>query len=136
MTLAIGWDERSAYWVSERAYFLYTEGRCRESLALLEGLMELDPDNLYYKDSASALHLALGNPGQAIRYASDVISADPENINALVRRCEGYLHLGKSSEARRDVARMNLLGATLHVRRIEMRLQVVEKFGRNSVREK
>jgi predicted Zn-dependent protease len=122
---AFRWTDRSAYWVSERAYLLFTEGRYRESLALLEGLMELFPQSVYYKDSASALHLALGNPREAIRYATDVITVEPDNISALVRRCEGYLLLGVIAEAVHDLERMKVLRAHAPMRRMEMRLSHV-----------
>jgi len=124
---AFEWSDRSAYWVSERAYLLSTEGRHRESLSLLEGLMELYPRNMYYKDCASALHLALGSSHEAIRYASDIIAADPDNVSALVRRCEGYLLLGMTAEASYDVERLRVLRADLPARRMGIRLSFMSK---------
>jgi predicted Zn-dependent protease len=121
---SVEWDENVAYRVSERAYLLYTEGHFRESLVLFEGLLEMHPDNLYYRDAVSALHLSLGNPTEAIRQASIVLDVIPEHINAFVRRAEGYLQLGLSAEARRDVERLRQLGALTHARRMEMRLNV------------
>lgn len=117
-----GWSEWVAYRVSERAYLLFTEGRYLESLALFEGLIELYPQNVYYKDCVSAVHLTLANPSEAIRYASEVIAAEADNISALVRRCEAYLLLGMTSEARRDLERMKALRAYAPATRMEMRL--------------
>jgi predicted Zn-dependent protease len=121
------WNEHSAYAVSDRAYLMHTEGRFRESLALFEGLLEIYPDNLYYRDAVSALHLSLGNPVEAIRYASDVIAASPTYTSAFVRRCEGYLLCGMSKEAERDLEQLRALRATGHVRRMEMRLMAVRR---------
>jgi tetratricopeptide (TPR) repeat protein len=123
-----GWNEHSAYMVSERAYLLHTEGRFRESLALFEGLLEIYPDNLYYRDAVSALHLSLGNPEEAIRHASSVIAAAPSYTNGFVRRCEGYLMLGMSEEAKRDLERLKDLRAYGPARRMEMRLMTVRKI--------
>jgi tetratricopeptide (TPR) repeat protein len=126
-----GWNERSAYVVSERAYLLHTEGRYRESLALFDGLLEMYPDNLYYRDAISALHLSLGNPEEAIRQASNVITSAPTYSYAFVRRCEGYLLLGMGEEARRDVDRLKELQAYGPARRMEMRLTAVRRMQRD-----
>lgn len=129
-TAPSGWTEHSAYAVSERAYLLHTEGRYRESLALFEGLLEMYPDNLYYRDAISALHLSLGSPQEAIRQASNVITSAPTYTNAFVRRCEGYLLLGMGEEAKRDVDRLKQLQAYGPARRMEMRLEAVRKMQR------
>jgi tetratricopeptide (TPR) repeat protein len=123
-----GWNEYSAYRVSERAYLLHTEGRYREALALFEGLLEMYPNNLYYRDAISALHLSLGNPEEAIRQASNVITSAPTYTNAFVRRCEGYLLLGMREEAKRDVDRLKELQAYGPARRMEMRLTTVRRM--------
>lgn len=128
MSVPSGWNEHSAYKVSERAYLLHTEGRYRESLALFEGLLEMYPGNLYYRDAISALHLSLGNPEEAIRQASNVIASAPTYANAFVRRCEGYLLLGMSEEAKRDVDRLKELQAYGPARRMEMRLTTVRRM--------
>jgi tetratricopeptide (TPR) repeat protein len=125
-----GWNEHSAYLVGERAYLLHTEGRFRASLALFEGLLEIYPDNLYYRDALSALHLSLGNPEDAIRYASSVIASAPTYTTAFVRRCEGYLLLGMSEEAKRDLERLKALRAYGPARRMEMRLMTVSNIQR------
>ncbi|HTF67876.1 MAG TPA: hypothetical protein VK638_34875 [Edaphobacter sp.] len=122
------WNEHSAYAVSDRAYLMHTEGRFRESLALFEGLVEIYPDNLYYRDALSALHLSLANPAEAIRYASDVIAASPTYTSAFVRRCEGYLLLGMCDEAERDLERLESLHAYGPARRMEMRLMSVRRM--------
>jgi tetratricopeptide (TPR) repeat protein len=121
------WTEDAAYLVSERAYLLHTEGRYQESLALFEGLLDIYPDDLYYRDAVSALHLALGQPEEAVRQASLVIDSEPTYANAFVRRCEGYLLLGMSREAERDLEQLRALPATGHVRRMEMRLMAVRR---------
>jgi tetratricopeptide (TPR) repeat protein len=129
MSIALaGWNEHSAYLVSQRAYLLHTEGRFRQSLALFEGLLEIYPDNLYYRDAISALYLSLGRPEDAIRNASNVIASAPTYINAFVRRCEGYLLLGMSEEAKRDLQRLKELQAYGPARRMEMRLMAVRRM--------
>ena len=129
-TAPSGWNEHSAYVVSERAYLLHTEGHNREALTLFEGLLEMYPDNLYYRDAISALHLSLGNPEEAIRQASNVITSAPTYTNAFVRRCEAYLVLGMSEEAKRDVDRLKVLQAYGPARRMEMRLTAVRRMQR------
>lgn len=120
--LPAGWNEHVAYLVSERAYWLHTEGRFRESLALFEGLLEIDPDNLYLTDAVSAVYLSLGIPQESIRHASAIIASAPNYTNALVRRCEGYLLLGMRIEAARDLQRLKELGAQRQAHRMDLRL--------------
>lgn len=124
-TFPAGWSEHAAYLVSERAYLLHTEGRFRESLALFEGLLEIHPDNLYVRDSVSALYLSLGNPQEAIRHASAIIASAPNYVNAFVRRGEAYLLLGMITDAERDLQRLKDLGSYRAARRMEMRLMAV-----------
>lgn len=121
------WDEHVAYRVSERAYLLYTEGHYRESLTLFEGLLEIYPSNLYYRDSVSALYLSLGDPAEAVRQASILIDVDSSYPNAFMRRCEGHLSQGLFSEAERDLARLEQLGALLFARRMKVRIGAAKR---------
>jgi len=125
--LPAGWNEHSAYLVSERAYLLHTEGRFQESLALFEGLSEIHPENLYVRDAISALYLSLGNPQEAVRHASRIIASMPNYTNAFVRRGEAYLLLGMIADAERDLERLRDFGAYGAVRRMEMRLIAVRR---------
>lgn len=126
-TFTEGWNEQAVYLVSERAYLLHTEGRFQESLTLFEGLLEINPDNLYLRDAVSALYLSLGIPQETIRHASSIIASSPDYTDAFVRRCEAYILLGMGAEAERDVKRLNDLGAFRAARRMEMRLAAVKR---------
>lgn len=119
---ASGWNEHTAYLVSQRAYLLHTEGHYRESLALFEGLLEIYPDEPYYRDAVSALYLSLKKPDEAIRHASMIIAASPTYANAFIRRCEGYLSQGMIDEAEQDLERLRELRVYGQIRRMEMRI--------------
>jgi tetratricopeptide (TPR) repeat protein len=124
----IGWNDDIAYLISQRAYLLHTEGHYRESLVLFEGLLEIYPEELYYRDAVSALHLSLKNFDEAIRHASFIIKMDPTYTNAFVKRCEGYLSLGMISEAERDLEQVKALRASGIVRRMEMRVAAAKRI--------
>jgi tetratricopeptide (TPR) repeat protein len=126
-TIPAEWNEQVAYLISERAYLLHTEGRFQESLSLFEGLSEIDPENLYVRDAISALYLSLGNPPETIRHASRIIASAPNYTNAFLRRCEAYLLLGMSEEAKEDLERLRELGAHRQAQRMEMRWMAVRK---------
>jgi tetratricopeptide (TPR) repeat protein len=134
--LAPKWLPDFCYLVSERAYLLHSQGRYYEALALFEGLLEIDPGNIYCRDAASALYLMLGKPEEAVRHATLVISSDPTHVNSIVRRCEGYLMLGRMQEARSDLQRLRELHATVHARRMEMRLKAAMRSNISSLTEK
>jgi tetratricopeptide (TPR) repeat protein len=106
------WNDELAYEVSERAYLLYTEGRYREALILFDGLRVLYPENTYYIDALSAISLAIHQPERAIRYASEVIEIKPNYAEAFMRRAEGYILLGMSREAERDLEQLEALNAS------------------------
>ena len=131
---ASGWTDYSTYLVSERAYLLYAEGRFFEALILFEGLLELNGDDTYCRDAVSALYLALRQPEQAVRHASIVLEADAAHVNALARRCEGYLLLGMTQEAEMDLQTLKTLRANAVTLRMEMRLNTVRElqFGTTS----
>jgi tetratricopeptide (TPR) repeat protein len=125
---ALKWTDYSTYLVSERAYLLYEEGCFYEALILFEGLLELDSDDTYCRDAVSAVYLALREPEQAIRHATMLLEADPAHVNALARRCEGYLLLGMTREAERDLQMLRTLRANAVTLRMEMRLNAVRQL--------
>ena len=127
MTAGTGWSDYSASVVMDRAHLLHSVGRYHEALALFEGLLEIDPSDLYCRDAVSALYLAIREPEEAIRHASLVIEADPTHVWALSRRCEGHLRLGMIAEAERDLRRLQELKATRHALRMQMRLDTVSR---------
>ncbi|HEX4163992.1 MAG TPA: hypothetical protein VHZ55_00840 [Bryobacteraceae bacterium] len=131
---ALKWTEYSTYLVSERAYLLYEEGRFYEALILFEGLLELDSDDRYSRDAVCTVYLALGQPEQAVRHASMLLEVEPAHVNALAKRCEGYLLLGMTQEAEKDLQALKTLRANAAALRMQMRLNSVSQlqFGMTS----
>jgi len=121
-SVPVGWNDDVAFYSSERAYLLHSEGRYKESLALFEGLLDLYPGNPYYMDAIAALYLALDRPEAAARIATDLLFANPSHLQALVRRSEAYIALRMSQEAEADIQELRRLGARDHASRMAMRL--------------
>ena len=121
------WPAEFSYLVRERAYLLQGVERYQEALALFEGLLELDPDDMYCRDAVSALFLATGNPEEAIRHASIAISAEATSAVSFMRRCEGYLRLGRFTEAEQDLRALEDLHATSFAARMRMRFRAVRR---------
>jgi predicted Zn-dependent protease len=121
-SIPAGWNDDIAFAASERAYFLHSEGRYKESLALFEGLLDLYPGNTYYMDAIAALYLALERPEAAARIATELFRDNPSHVPALVRRSEAYISLRMSQEAEADIQQLRRLGARDHANRMAMRL--------------
>jgi predicted Zn-dependent protease len=120
-----GWSDELAYSVSERAYFLHTEGHYHDALVLFQALLDLYPDNIYYMDAVAALHLAQGRPDRTVQLASAILARDPTHVLARVRRCEAYALLRMLTEADADAQQLKKFGAHDDAQRATMRLSAL-----------
>jgi predicted Zn-dependent protease len=97
------WTPEEIYLVAESGYELYLEGKIDEAMAIFEGLLVIDPGSYYCRDAMAAISLSLDRPEDAARHASELLKLAPTNSNALARRCEAYLQLGRMDAAMRDL---------------------------------
>jgi tetratricopeptide (TPR) repeat protein len=106
-----GWSEQDLYQVSQFGYSLYLQGRFRESAVIFKGLLALDPSSAYYRRALASLCLQLGVPQEGILHLDWVLTRNSGDRQALAKRCEAYLQLGRLQEARQDLAVLGRLGA-------------------------
>jgi tetratricopeptide (TPR) repeat protein len=123
-----GWTPEDAYLVAESAYELYLEGKIEEAAIIFEGLLAIDPGNSYCCDAMAAISLSLGRPEDTVRHASEALKVAPAHFEALSRRCEAYLQLGRLEAAKRDLAALDQLKAAPHRWRMRVRLENVARF--------
>lgn len=59
-TMLPAWSPKDVYFIAERAYGLYRQGRLREAAVLFEGLVIVDPENVYCRKALTAVCIGLG----------------------------------------------------------------------------
>jgi Flp pilus assembly protein TadD len=118
------WSREDRYYIAERAYRLYTEGRLSEAAILFEGLADIDPEDAYSRKALAAISIRLGRPELGIQHLDAAITRDPRDAEALAARCEVLVAMRDLDSARRD---LNLLkhhpAGLAHVRRLELCLR-------------
>jgi hypothetical protein len=55
-----GWTQEEVYYVAERGYRLYHEGRLLEAEVLFRGLIVIDPENVYCRKALRTISTGLG----------------------------------------------------------------------------
>jgi tetratricopeptide (TPR) repeat protein len=117
------WSEEDVYLVAERAHELYLQGRHREACVIFEGLVTVDPANAYCRDALGAVYMALGEPERALEELDLLLASYAGHADARARRCEILCRMGRTAEARREVARLASAGAFTHVPRLRLMLE-------------
>jgi len=98
-----GWSREEVYYIAERGYHLYQQGRLLEAGILFEGLTVIDPEDAYSRKALAAIHIRLGRPDIAIRHLGTIIAGDRFDADALARRCEALMAAGDLVAAQRDL---------------------------------
>ena len=98
-----GWSREEVYYIAERGYRLYREGRMLEAGILFEGLIVIDSEDPYCRKALAAIHISLGRPDIAIRHLSAIVARDRFDGDALARRCEALIVAGDPAAAQRDL---------------------------------
>ena len=101
-------DPRSTSLV-QQAQAQSAAGRLDEANDLLETALAVDPRN-------RAAYIALGHvaqaqhlPGKAVRYYSDALRMEPNDVNALAGQGEAYVQRGAVERARQNLQRVQSL---------------------------
>jgi predicted Zn-dependent protease len=117
-----GWTTHEVELVAQRGYDLHLQGKNIEALTIFEGLIEVQPRNVYCLDALAALTLAMGQPEKAAEYATLALALEPQRPEILARRCEAFLRLGMVDPATRDLALLEQLNAAKYVKRMKLRI--------------
>jgi predicted Zn-dependent protease len=127
--VAAPWTNGEIELVAERAYQLHLQGKHLDAAIIFEGLLAIDPHNVYCLEAMAALSLKLGSPEDTLEYADRVLAFSPNQVEALACRCEANVLLNRFAEAQQDLESMKQLRAKAHVARLTMR---IANAGKNS----
>lgn len=125
------WTREEIELVMERAYELCLQGKHQDGFIIFEGLLALDPGNVYCLESMAALSLTMGEPQNAIDYATLALTFAPRQTEALAKRCEANVILGRLGAAQQDLEALRLLRANAHVKRLSLRMAHAGKSQNN-----
>lgn len=125
------WTNSEIELIAERAYQLHLQGKHRDAAIIFEGLIAIDPRNVYCLQALAALSLKAGSAEQAVEYANRALDFSPGEVDALACRCEANILLRRFADARQDLEAMRRAGAEAHVARLAMRLANAGKFSSN-----
>lgn len=126
------WTNAEIELIAERAYQLHLQGRHSEAAIIFEGLLAIDPRNVYCLEALAALSIQLGSAPDAMKYANGALAFAPDSVPALACRCEANVLQNRFSEAWHDLELMKSMGAETHVARLTMRIASAEKFALNA----
>ena len=91
------------------AHMCLTEGRYHDAEILLEGLITIQPENVYLHMMLGTALLQQGRFGESVTSFDRAIEISPENICALTNRGEIHLQQGRLKEAASDLKRASSL---------------------------
>lgn len=128
MTMVANWESEDLHLIAETAYELHLQGKHAEALTIIEGVLTIDPSNIYALDAAAALSLTLRRPKDALDYASTLLNIAPDHNQARARRCEANILLGRLQYARYDVEKLNENASPALYLRVRMRLRAVSRM--------
>ncbi len=101
-------DPRSAALVQE-AQGLAAAGRHNDAIDLLESALAIDPRNRTAYVALGHVAQAQRLPGKALRYYSDALRLEPNDVNALAGQGEAFVQRGAVERARGNLARVRTL---------------------------
>lgn len=125
------WTDREIELIAERAYQLHLQGRNQDAFVIFEGLLAIDPQNVYCLQALASLYLMFDAPQKAVEYASQALAFSPGHIEALACRCEAYLRLKQFGAAQQDLELLKRSYAPAYVAQLTMRMTSAKRFSTN-----
>src|SRR5262249_54281847 len=119
--------ESDIYLVAERAYSLHLQGRYRDAAIIFQGLVAVDPENPYCRESLAAAWLAMEEPERAIEQLNVLLSRQPSDLAVRARRLEAYFMAGNFPAAIQDFEFLEHLLPSHQVQRLELGLEATAR---------
>lgn len=129
--MPVPWTNAEIELVAERAYQLHLQGKHSDAAIIFEGLLAIDPRNLYCLEALAALSLKLGSAEDALDYADRALEFSPDRVEARACRCEANVLLNHFAEAQQDLELLRRLRAETQVARLAMRIASATKLSSN-----
>ena len=95
--------------LTEQARTLQASARYSEAIDLLESALAVDPRNRQAYVGLARVAQSQKLPGKAIRFYSEALKLEPNDVNALTGQGEAYVQRGAVDRARQNLARVRTL---------------------------
>lgn len=96
---AASWTAEEIRLIADLGFALAEYGRDEEAVVIFEGLAAIAPATAYFQSALGALLLRIGDLDRAETHLNTALTADPQDLAALVNRGELYMR-----QERRDLA--------------------------------
>ena len=100
---AMGMTRQEAFGLAQSAYRFFEFGQRERGQAVMEALVELNPNVSAFHALLGAMHGRQGRAEHALRCYSTAITLEPLNLSARVNRAELYLKVGALDSALDDL---------------------------------
>jgi predicted Zn-dependent protease len=120
--MAAPWTNVEIELLAEWAYQLHLQGKHSDAAIIFEGLLAIDPRNVYCLEALAALSLKSGSAEDALEYADRALALSPDRVEALACRCEANVRLSRFAEAQQDLEGMKQLREEVPAARFSMRI--------------
>jgi tetratricopeptide (TPR) repeat protein len=96
------WTREEIYYIAQRAHGLYRQGRFQDAGLLFDGLIAVDPEDLYCRKALAAVYMVMKEHAAAVRHLNVILARDGYDAEALAGRCEALIAMKDLAAARRD----------------------------------
>jgi tetratricopeptide (TPR) repeat protein len=121
------WTADDIFLIAERGHSLHLQGRYREAAVIFQGLVAVDPQDHYCRESLAAALLGMEESDRAIEQLNVLLTRDPGDLAVRARRLEGYLLAEDFPAAVRDFEYLKHLLPRNQVRRLELSLEAAAR---------
>ena len=97
--------------LTEQARTLQASARYSEAIDLLESALAVDPRNRQAYVGLARVAQSQKLPGKAIRFYSEALKLEPNDVNALTGQGEAYVQRGAVERAKQNLERLKSLCA-------------------------
>src|SRR5215831_2751085 len=95
------WTEDEIFLIAERGHALFIQGRYDEAAIIFEGLVALNPSNVYCANALAAVYIRQGHVHRAVELLTRILERYPNEAHTRARRCEALLVLEHVADARK-----------------------------------
>ena len=102
-----GYSDDELYAIAHQGYYFLMQGKNAAARTVFEGLVAIDPRNIYYYRALGVIYHKLGDAERALRQFTYATRVAPQHPAAYVNRAEVYIATGRLREALRDLRYVN-----------------------------
>lgn len=100
-----GLTDQEVFSMLHMAWMFYNNGKLESAEVVLQGVLAIDPDNMYVDSCLGAVYARMGKLDDALEHLNRAMAVNPADISACVNRGETLFRLGRVEESAADFRR-------------------------------